>query len=55
MLNDDDKLICDNVECGELLGEDGHGEGGYFVDTPNGGFEFCSWGCVAAYASELSE
>ncbi len=53
MLNDDEKLICDNEECGQLISD--NGEGGYFVDTPDGGFEFCSWGCVAAYASELVE
>jgi len=51
MLNEDDKLVCDR--CGELVGDDG--DGGYFVDTPDKEqteFEFCSWECVAAYASE---
>ncbi len=51
MLNNNEKLVCDREECKEEIDDDN----GYFVDTPDGGFDFCSWGCVAAYASEMSE
>ncbi len=52
MLNDEDELICDNMECGAELG---NGKGGYFIDTPDEGYEFCSWKCVEAFARNMKK
>ncbi len=47
MLKDDDKIYCDN--CEELVEDN---ESVIFIDAPDGGGEFCSWSCVAEYASK---